>query len=207
MNGNRGTAPPKYVQAAAIVRAQIEDGTLKPGQAAPSGAHLARLTGFSELTCRKALRTLVTAGVLVPGLSVNARPRVAVQGGTGAPGPRAAEAARALSGALGALRRAAGLTQPQLARVTGFSVTTVGHAETGRLWQSRQFWEKTDMALSAGGRLTRLHDAYRSTVAAPAEAPQPNGEPASVAVAPATVIVVWGDGTVTTVKPPTDPSL
>jgi hypothetical protein len=31
---------PKYAQAAAIVRAQVADGMLKPGQAAPSGARL-----------------------------------------------------------------------------------------------------------------------------------------------------------------------
>jgi hypothetical protein len=37
-----------------------------------------------------------------------------------------------------------GLTQPQLAAVTGMSVTSIGHAETGRLWQSRRFWELGD---------------------------------------------------------------
>ena len=44
------TTAPRYVQVAAIVRAQVADGTLEPGQAAPSGAQLARLTGFSPLT-------------------------------------------------------------------------------------------------------------------------------------------------------------
>jgi hypothetical protein len=33
------------------------------------------------------------------------------------------------------------------------------HAETGRLWQSREFWEKADAALAADGELARLHDA------------------------------------------------
>ena len=65
---------PKYAQAAAIVRAQVADGTLKPGDAAPSGVQLARLTGFCELTCRRALRILIGDGILVPGLSANARP-------------------------------------------------------------------------------------------------------------------------------------
>ena len=64
----------RHVQAAAIIRAQIADGTLKPGQAAPSGAQLARLTGFCALTCRRALRDLVADGTLVPGASPNARP-------------------------------------------------------------------------------------------------------------------------------------
>ena len=115
----------KYQQAAAIVRAQITDGTLKPGQPAPSGDALARLTGFATLTCRKALRTLISDGVLTPGPSPAARPRVAVPGG-----PRPADAARRLSRALAAARRASGLTQPALSALTGYSVTTIGHAET-----------------------------------------------------------------------------
>ena len=45
------------------------------------------------------------------------------------------------------------------------SATTVGHAETGRLWQSRQFWERADSGLGAGGALLRLHDAYRAAAA------------------------------------------
>ena len=117
----------KYAQAAAIVRAQVTDGTLKPGQPAPSGAQLARLTGFSTLTCRKALRALITQGVLTPGPSPAARPRVAVPGG-----PRPGDAAAAVPRA-GRARRANGLTQPGLSALTGYSVTTIGHAETSRL--------------------------------------------------------------------------
>lgn len=131
------TSAPRYARAAAVVRAQIADGTLRPGQPAPSGARLARLTGFSDVTCRRALRTLIADGTLVPGPSRNARPRVAAPAG-----PGSSDAARTLSRALSALRRASGLTQPQLAAITGYSVATVGHAETGRLWQSRTFWEK-----------------------------------------------------------------
>ncbi len=41
-------------------------------------------------------------------------------------------------------------------------MTTVGHAETGRLWQSRRFWEKADAVLDAHGELLRLHDARRT---------------------------------------------
>jgi DNA-binding transcriptional MocR family regulator len=122
---------PKYAQAAAIVRAQVTDGTLQPGQAAPSGAHLARLTGFSTLTCRKALQTLVREGLLSPGLTPAARLRVAVPPGT-RPGTRPGDAARALSRALAAARHTSGLTQPALSKLTGYSVTTIGHAETGR---------------------------------------------------------------------------
>ncbi len=155
-----GKGLPKYARVAAAVRGQIADGTLRPGQPAPSGAALSRVTGYSTLTCRRALRLLIADGVLTPGPSRNARPRVA-----GPPQPPAerdlAAAARDLATGLAARRRANGLTQPELAGRVGVSVTTVGHAETGRLWQSRQFWERADAVLGAGGDLLRLHDAYR----------------------------------------------
>ncbi len=156
-----GPALPKYLRVAAVIRRQIADGTLRPGQPAPSGAELSRAFGFSTLTCRKALRALIAEGLLVPGPSNNARPRVA--------DPQApdlerdlADAARALSAGLAARRHAAGLTQAELAALAGVSVTTVGHAETGRTWQSRRFWERADSALRAAGDLLRLHDAYRA---------------------------------------------
>jgi DNA-binding transcriptional MocR family regulator len=57
----------KYQRVAAAVRGQIADGTLRPGQPAPSGAELSRLTGYSTLTCRRALRELIADGVLTPG--------------------------------------------------------------------------------------------------------------------------------------------
>ena len=156
-----GPALPKYLRVAAVIRRQIADGTLRPGQPAPSGAELSRAFGFSTLTCRKALRALIAEGLLVPGPSPNARPRVA--------DPQApdverdlADAARALSAGLAARRHAAGLTQAELAALAGVSVTTVGHAETGRTWQSRRFWERADSALRAAGDLLRLHDSYRA---------------------------------------------
>lgn len=190
----------KYLQAAEIVRVQVADGTLKPGQPAPSAAQLARLTGFSTLTCRNGLRVLITQGILAPGVSPAARPRVTTSGG-----PHARDAADALSRALSGLRRANGLTQVELSRLTGYSVTTIGHAETTRTWQSRKFWEKADLALNAGGQLTRLHDAYRASAASPDSKP---GEPApQTADSPPPVVLAcltlhWSDGTVTTVDPP-----
>jgi hypothetical protein len=193
---------PKYAQVAAIVREQVADGTLRPGEAAPSGAQLARLTGFSALTCRKGLRSLIREGVLSPGASPAARPRVTVPDAT-----PAGEAARALSRGLAGRRHACGLTQPGLSALTGYSVTSIGHAETGRLWQSRQFWEKTDLALAAGGELTRLYDAYRAGTASPVG--QETLTPASVPVPRAASLVRmtmhWSDGTVTTVCPPVPP--
>jgi DNA-binding XRE family transcriptional regulator len=156
-----GPTLPKYLRVAAAIRRQIADGSLRPGQPAPSGAELSRAFGFSTLTCRKALRALIAEGLLVPGPSPNARPRVA--------DPQApdlerdlAHAARALSAGLAGRRHTAGLTQAELAALAGVSVTTVGHAETGRTWQSRRFWERADTALRAAGDLLRLHDAYRA---------------------------------------------
>jgi DNA-binding transcriptional regulator YhcF (GntR family) len=212
-----GTGLPKYARVAAALKGQIADGSLRPGQPAPSGAALARATGFSTLTCRRALRVLIDDGVLVPGPSVSARPRVA--GAKEQPGRDQADAARALSAALAARRRAAGLTQPELAAVTGVSVTTIGHAETGRLWQSRKFWERADAVLDADGSLVCLHDAFRAASAAerqdqdhhdeervrlafpPPTAP-PSGAGPRTALAPSYVTIVWCDGTTTTVHPP-----
>ena len=156
---------PKYARVAAAVQRLIADGTLRPGQPAPSGAALSRVTGYSTLTCRRALRVLVADGVLSPGPSPNARPRVA-----GPPQQQAARdlaaASRALSAGLATRRRSYGLTQPELAVLIGVSVTTIGHAETGRLWQSRQFWEHADAILDAGGDLLGLHDAFGEASAA-----------------------------------------
>jgi hypothetical protein len=219
-----GKGLPKYARVAAALRGQIADGTLRPGQPAPSGAALSRFTGYSTLTCRRALRVLIADGVLIPGPSRSARPRVA--GPAQLPAERdLASAARALAAGLATRRRAGGLTQPELAGRVGVSVTTVGHAETGRLWQSRQFWERADAILGAGGDLLRLHDAYREVSASgavvPAATPGTTGQRsaaeeaaatvhrdppalsgAAQAQAPACVMIVWGDGTVTTVRPP-----
>jgi DNA-binding transcriptional regulator YhcF (GntR family) len=233
---------PRYARVAASIRGQIADGTLRPGQPAPSGAALSRVTGYSTLTCRKALRVLIADGVLVPGPSRNARPRVA--------GPRTlpaekdlSDATRALSAGLAARRRAAGLTQAELAARAAASVTTVGHAETGRVWQSRRFWERADDALGAAGELLRLHDEYRATGAVREQGPgrerglgleqgQRQRQQAQAAqeertgvtahrhpfpavgsgpavvpgqpgpAGPSCIMIVWGDGTVTTVRPP-----
>jgi hypothetical protein len=124
--------PRKYLRVAAAVRAQIAAGALRPGQPAPSGAALSRLTGFSVLTCRRGLRALIADGVLTPGPSRNARPRVA--GAAQLPGEQdAAAAGRALSAGLSARRRAAGLTQPELAARAGSgSPGSSGNGPTAR---------------------------------------------------------------------------
>lgn len=124
----------------------------------------------------------------------NACPRVA------APGKPGTGDAAALSRALAALRRAAGLSQPALAALAGYSTTTVGHAETGRLWQARAFWEKADIILAADGELTRRHDAYRAGLAGPALAPSPPAAPRPQAVT--RVTLHWDDGTTSVLYPP-----
>ena len=117
-----------------------------------------------------------------------------------------------LSLALARRRYAAGLTQPELARAIGMSVTTVGHAETGRLWQGRRFWERADVALRAGGELLAMFDAWRSCSAPGTTAGEPvmtttpvqlgaDGVVITLACGPAPVTVRWGDGSVTTVQP------
>lgn len=215
----------KYAQLAERIRAQIADGILQPGEPAPSGAALSRATGYSVLTCRRALRALIKDGVLAPGTSPGARPRVPARAPT--PGQRSlADAARALSVSLAARRRATGLTQPQLAALVDVSVTTIGHAETGRVWQSRRFWERVDKGLSADGELLALHDAYRAATVPtdPATAAMgtetqtaedmATGATADVSpnVAVATsgpvacVTITWTDGAVTTVYPPETPA-
>ncbi len=158
----------------------------------------------------------------MPGPSPNARPRVADSQARGDERDLA-DATRALSAGLAAARRALGLTQVELAALAGVSVTTVGHAETGRTWQSRRFWERADTALCAAGALLRLHDAYRAAGSAHQEEgsnadseertvalPRPAAAAPAVAAPPALpavpaqaqasrIMIVWTDGTVTTV--------
>jgi GntR family transcriptional regulator len=194
---------PKYAQVADGIRNQIESGKLAPGQPAPSGAALGRMTGYSVATCRRALGLLLADGALVPGSSRYARPRV--------PGPAGihkgaqADAARSLSAELAGRRRAAGLTQSQLSEVAGVSVTAIGHAETGRLWQSRRFWDHMDQALSAGGELLHQHDTYRVAQVQNARSAVANEAHTPSATAPASVahiVITWASGEVTTVHPP-----
>jgi transcriptional regulator with XRE-family HTH domain len=206
-------APLKREAVAALVREKIADGTLKPGGAAPSGLALARETGYSVATSRAALRSLLRDGTLTRGVTPTARLRVAQPGADRHPG---AEALReSLSRTLAARRRAEGLTQPDLAARLGVSLTMVGHAETGRLWQSRDFWWHADALL--GGDLLRRYDAYQGAQHAAAleaadgaepEEPAPEEPaapppvlPVSVAITPDGVAVTWPDGTQTLVRP------
>jgi transcriptional regulator with XRE-family HTH domain len=206
----------KRETAAGLVRDMIADGTLNPGAPAPSGAALARKTGFSTLTCRHALGTLLADGTLTRGVSPTARLLVAQRGGAGAGN---ADALRVtLSRSRAGRRHAAGMTQPELAGKLEVSVTTVGHAETGRTWQGRSFWLRADRELGADGDLLRLYGRYKAAECeardeadsvAPEEAapvalagPAVPVLPASVTITPVGVLVVWQDGTETLAAPP-----
>jgi len=155
------SGPPRleYELAADWVRARVEDGTLRPGQMAPAAAALSRVLGYSRSTCVRGLRSLVAEGALTRGTGSNTRFRVPDAGAS--PAQRAlAEAENALSAGLATRRRAHRMQQQDLAGLLAVSVATVGHAETGRLWHGRGFWERADVALGAGGDLLALHGAY-----------------------------------------------
>jgi Helix-turn-helix domain/Bacterial regulatory proteins, gntR family len=179
-------AAPRREAAAAVIREMIANGTLLPGAPVPSGAELARKAGCGMLTGRAALRLLLADGTLARGASANARLRVAATDGGTRP---------ALSAALAARRRASGLTQPELAAAVGMSLTTVGHAETGRLWQSRDFWQRADLVLGASGALLRMYDQHQAGPVAPVM-------PVSIAVTAAGVLVTWPGGIENLVAPP-----
>ena len=66
-----GLADPRaYVRLAAMVRQQITDGTLEPGQPAPPVTRLSQKYGHARPTCGTALRMLESEGLLtrIPGL-------------------------------------------------------------------------------------------------------------------------------------------
>jgi Helix-turn-helix domain len=146
-------------------------------------------------------------------VSPTARLRVAQRGWAGAGD---ADALRvALSKSLAGRRRAAGMTQPKLAEKLGVSLTTVGHAETGRVWQARDFWDRAGRGLGGDGCLLRMYDQYKAAEAAghagPEEAAGAAREdappalpvlPASVTITTDGVSIIWRDGTETLATPP-----
>ena len=184
---------------AAFVRGMIADGTLKPGDPVPSGPALAAKTGCHVITCRGALRVLLADGTLTRGVSRKGRLRVAGVPAAAGAGPAALGAA--LSAALAERRSALGLRQPDLAAMLGVPLTAVGHAETGRSWQAREFWERAGALLGDGGALVRKYDEYRAASRAAAELPAPV-LPESVTITPDGVLVTWPDGTETLAAPP-----
>jgi DNA-binding transcriptional regulator YhcF (GntR family) len=148
--------PRKRTEAIVWVLDRIADGTYKPGQSVLSGDELARIVDCHSLTGRSALRDLVGIGVLTRGVTPQARLRVA----GAVPKQSLPDAVKALCEGLVTYRRKAGLTQPQLAELIGGNKTSVGHAETGRLWQSRDWWDLVDKTMNANGELLRLYDEF-----------------------------------------------
>ena len=209
MSARRLGASLKQDAVTRLLRDKIADGTLKPGAPVPSGAALAREAGCHPVTCRTALGALLADGTLARGPSKGARLRVAPPPGS-APSAEADMLRQALSRALAARRRAAGLTQPEFAALLGVSVTAIGHAETGRVWQSGGFWRRADGLLLADGALLRMHEEYQAAAVLPAPAgPSQTSQaapapvlPVSVSITPDGVAVTWPDGTKTVARPP-----
>lgn len=67
-------------------------------------------------------------------------------------------ARQALGRLLARYRKAAGLNQHQLAPCTHYGRSTIANVEVGRQNVSRDFWERCDSALNAGGRLLAASD-------------------------------------------------
>jgi DNA-binding XRE family transcriptional regulator len=66
-------------------------------------------------------------------------------------------ARRELGAKLAAYRRAAALSQAELASLVSYSRSTVANVETGRQHVPGDFWEKADLACHAGGALARAN--------------------------------------------------
>ena len=68
----------------------------------------------------------------------------------------------ALGKQLSALREAARIIQPQVARRTGYSRSSVAHAEAGRQLLTGEFWQTADELVNAGGELLATYDQVRA---------------------------------------------
>jgi DNA-binding XRE family transcriptional regulator len=72
---------------------------------------------------------------------------------------------RALGRELAAMRNRAGLSQWELAPLTGYSRSTLSDAELGRHRLRRDFWLRCDELLKATGRLVASYDRIESAAA------------------------------------------
>jgi len=101
--------------------------------------------------------------------------------------PEAVTSARcALGIRLATYRRAAGLTQMDLASLIAFSRSTIANVETGRQHVPRDFWESADAAVNAGGVLVAGCDEMEA--AARRAHVQPAASPAGSLTLPAVYI-------------------
>jgi hypothetical protein len=108
------------------------------------------------------------------------------------------------------------MTQQELAAKLGVGLTAVSHAETGRIWQAREFWRKADELLDGTGDLLRVFDELGAAAHLPPAdttavtdedeaAPSAPVLPVSVTITPDGVAVTWPDGTQTVARPPGAP--
>jgi GntR family transcriptional regulator len=69
MDGRTGAGPRRYMRVAAWLQSQISDGTLRPGDPAPSISDIAARHGYCRDTCAKGLQLLEQDGTVfrVPG--------------------------------------------------------------------------------------------------------------------------------------------
>jgi hypothetical protein len=149
---------PRWPEAVTVIRGMIADGTLKPGDPAPTAGELAAGTGLHGAACSAALRTLAADGTLER-VAATRRLRVAQPGGP--PSPRDEELGRALM----RLREARGLTRRHLAVLLGVKLTVAEQAEAGRGGQGRGFWQRADGMLDGQGALLHQYDAACAPVA------------------------------------------
>jgi transcriptional regulator with XRE-family HTH domain len=114
------------------------------------------VTAFSEPAVRRS-----------PGLPA---PRAGLAGAAGPDAPGDAETVtqmrRALGQQLAAMRNRAGLSQCELAPLTGYSRSTLSDAELGRHRLRREFWLRCDELLKAGSRLVASYDRIETAAAA-----------------------------------------
>jgi transcriptional regulator with XRE-family HTH domain len=76
------------------------------------------------------------------------------------------EMRQSLGRELAARRREAGYSQRQLAPLTGYARSTLSDAELGRHHVRRDFWERCQRVLHAGGVLTGRYDQIEAVAAA-----------------------------------------
>ena len=88
-------------------------------------------------------------------------------GGPDAPGDAetVVQMRRALGRQLAAMRNRAGLSQWELAPLTGYSRSTLSDAELGRHRLRREFWLRCDGLLNADGRLVASYDRIETAAA------------------------------------------
>jgi transcriptional regulator with XRE-family HTH domain len=104
-------------------------------------------------------------GLLVDGyVTINGRSVCALRGVALKESEIIDNARHELGAELAAYRRAAGLSQAELASFVSYSRSTVANVETGRQHVPADFWEKADLACHAAGALVRASNDVQALV-------------------------------------------